>query len=143
MTIPALTRLFERLKIEEMQRNSIISAKAIIIDTITDNQLYEKGIDGTGQSLGEYAAVTIEIKKEKGQRFDHITLRDEGDFHSAFRMDATAYGAEIYSDDVKAGVLKRLFTSKIYDLTKENQTEINQEEIKPYFIKQLRGELHL
>jgi hypothetical protein len=143
MTIPALTRLFEQLQIEEMQRKSIMSARAIIINTITDDQLYEKGIDGRGQSLGEYANITKEIKKEKGQRYDHITLRDTGDFHSAFTMDATAYGAVIYSKDEKANQLKRLFGAKIYDLTNENQADINHEKIKPNFLKQLRSELHL
>lgn len=56
------------------------------------SQLYELGIDSLGKTLDVdgYAASTIEGtasfkgKKEKGQRFDHITLEDTGKFYSTF-----------------------------------------------------------
>jgi hypothetical protein len=64
----------------------------LIIKLNTVNQLYDKGIDSRGRSLGDYAANTIEGtklykgKKEKGQRFDHITLNDTGDFYESFKI---------------------------------------------------------
>ena len=54
------------------------------------SQLFEKGVDSFSVSLGDYAGTTIEGtssfqgKKDKGQRFDHITLKDTGKFYSTF-----------------------------------------------------------
>lgn len=61
------------------------------IELNTRGQLFDKGIDSFGVSLGEYAGTTIEGvegkflgKKKKGQPFDRITLLDEGKFHASF-----------------------------------------------------------
>ncbi len=57
------------------------------------SQLFELGVDSKGLSLGDYAATTIEGtsnfkgKKEKGQRFDHITLEDTGKFYASFKIE--------------------------------------------------------
>jgi len=59
---------------------------------LKESQLFEHGIDSQGKSLGEYAATTIEGtasfegKREKGQRFDHITLKDTGGFYATWRV---------------------------------------------------------
>ena len=45
-----------------------------------------KGKDGQGESLGNYSPTTISIKQAKGQRTDHITLKDTGDFYSSYRL---------------------------------------------------------
>ena len=52
--------------------------------------------DSTGASLGEYAPFTVVIKQEKGQRFDHITLNDTGEFYESFTFHAT--GTELIFD---------------------------------------------
>ena len=57
------------------------------------SQLYEQGVDSLSVSLGKYAGTTIEGtanfegKKDKGQRFDHITLADTGRFYSTFKIE--------------------------------------------------------
>lgn len=57
----------------------------------TENQLYDKGIDSKNITLGEYLDSTIEGtvnfkgKKEKGQRYDHVTLKDTGEFYNSFK----------------------------------------------------------
>lgn len=56
------------------------------------SQLFEQGVDSLSVSLGEYAGTTIEGtssfegKREKGQRFDHITLEDTGKFYASFKI---------------------------------------------------------
>jgi len=64
-----------------------------IVDLNRIDQLYEKGITADGVSLGEYSARTIEGtdlyagKKAKGQRYDHITLNDTGEFYETFAFE--------------------------------------------------------
>ncbi len=56
------------------------------------SQLFEDGIDSLSVSLGNYAGTTIEGtssfkgKKDKGQRFDHITLSDTETFYGTFTI---------------------------------------------------------
>lgn len=57
-----------------------------IIDLNFESQLYEAGITADGKSLGSYSPVTIQIKQERGQRTDHITLRDTGDFYNSAKF---------------------------------------------------------
>lgn len=72
-----------------LSKDTEFVAKIIELNTIS--QLYDKGIDSKGDSLGEYSPATIEGtssflgKKQKGQRFDHITLKDSGDFYNSWR----------------------------------------------------------
>ena len=72
---------------------SILSDKDLqqfIIELNTKGQLFDKGIDSLSVSLGDYAATTIEGtvnfkgKKDKGQRFDHITLSDTETFYDSW-----------------------------------------------------------
>ena len=70
-----------------------------IIRLNTEDQLYEEGIDSQGRSLGEYTPYTIEIKKSKGQRVDHITLKDTGAFYASFKVRATKTDLIIEADD--------------------------------------------
>lgn len=57
------------------------------------SQLFEQGVDSLSVSLGDYAGTTIEGtssfrgKKDKGQRFDHITLEDTGQFYGTFKIE--------------------------------------------------------
>lgn len=78
-----------------------------IIDLNTEEQLFDQGIDSLGASLGDYAATTIEGtanfegKKDKGQRFDHITLKDTGDFYKSFAIKVQNGGFLIVADGRK------------------------------------------
>ncbi len=59
--------------------------KELIIE-LQQERLYERGTDSEGASLGSYSDYTVEIKREKGQRYDHITLRDTGEFYESFTV---------------------------------------------------------
>ena len=52
-------------------------------------RLFNTGKDSKGESLGTYAPFTVVIKQAKGQRTDHITLRDTGEFYESFTFYAT------------------------------------------------------
>lgn len=81
--------------LQEIVADSKIQQLAIELNTKGQptSQLFEQGVDSLSVSLGEYAGTTIEGtssfegKREKGQRFDHITLEDTGKFYSSFKIE--------------------------------------------------------
>ena len=110
----------------------------VITDLVTENQLYDKGIDGDGDSLGSYAPLTIQIKREKGQPTDRVTLRDERDFHNSFRVETDSIQFTIKADDWKAPVLISYWGEKLLALTDENLEYFAREYIIPYLTDKIR-----
>ena len=97
-----------------------------IIDLNTEgeqtSQLYNLGIDSEGNNLGEYSPYTIQFKVEKGQRFDHITLKDTGDFYETFKVKPTKKGFELTANPNKDDDnLFEIYGKEIVGLTKDNQ----------------------
>ena len=70
-----------------------------IIRINTEDQLEEEGIDSLGRKLGDYAPSTIAYKRRKGQRYDHVTLKDTGDFYNSFNVKVNVNEIIIYADD--------------------------------------------
>ena len=58
----------------------------LIIELNTRKQLYEKGVNSLGESIGEYSRYTKAIKQQQGAISDHVTLNDTGDFYNSFRV---------------------------------------------------------
>ena len=114
----------------------------IIEDSITEEQLFEKGIDGFGKRLAPYSPVTVEIKKLKGQPFDRTTLRDSGDFHSSIKVKLQKDGIKIESDPIKEDTnLLEVYGEEILFLTEENLTEFRNVLLKDDLIKNIRAAL--
>jgi hypothetical protein len=109
--------------------NEVLSDKGFqrfIIDLNTQGQLFEKGIDALGVSLGDYAPTTIEGtinfegKRDKGQRFDHITLNDTGEFYKSFKIVLSAKSFTITADGQKDDVNLLEEFRNVLGLTDEN-----------------------
>lgn len=70
---------------------SVRSLQAQIID-LNQAQMYDKGVDSDGVSLGNYSMATIygttkfEGKIQKGQRYDHVTLKDTGESYDTMKV---------------------------------------------------------
>ena len=58
----------------------------LIIRLNTEDQLFDKGVDSEGKSLGIYAEFTIKQKQKKGQPTAHVTLKDTGDFYGTWTV---------------------------------------------------------
>ena len=84
------------------------------------DQLYEKGINHDGESIGRYAPSTVREKRKKGQPTDRVTLRDKGDFHDEFFIDYDPDAAYIESRDQKTPTLVTDWGPRIFGLTEEN-----------------------
>lgn len=125
-------------KVSKLDGNKIVrqslnntSIQQDILDLNKQDQLYNKGIDAKGDSLGEYSLSTIdgtsnfEGKKQKGQRFDHITLNDTGDFYNSFIFKNNKDNFEIEADTLKEGTdLIDNFGKDILGITDENKSKL-------------------
>lgn len=95
-----LDRLFS--KIENLSEDKLWlfsidePLKEQIIELNTEVQLYGFGVDSKGDPITSalsgnsfYSSFTVEIKKRKGQNYDHITLKDTGRFYESFTVNVT------------------------------------------------------
>ncbi len=138
MTLEELNNKIQAFDIVAEIDKTIKDEQSVIVDTITQEQLYEKGIDGAGQSLGDYAPRTKVIKQAKGQKINNITLKDTGDFYAGFEVRGQNGAYEITSTDWKTPKLERMFGSKIFELTEQNKDEIIQKDIIPALTQKLQ-----
>lgn len=136
-------------RFEEFQDNfnrhverAVQDVEYIVLDMNTEDQLYEKGINRVGVDISDYAPyspVTIEIKQQKGQPTNRVTLRDEGDFEHSFYVEYKENGFEIKASDWKTEELIKKYGKQIMGLTDDNANELLTEYIMPYLIDRLNG----
>ena len=109
--------------------------------------MYKDGIRSDGSKIGTYSNLTIEFKKIKGQKYDHITLKDTGDFYDSFKPFVDSNGdIEINTDPIKIDVfgdktnLIEKYGSNIVGLTSENIDKLNKvliPKIRKYVLEQV------
>ena len=122
----------------------IIENEAYICDMNAEEQLYEQGVNRVGVNISDYAPyspVTIQIKQIKGQPYDRVTLRDEGDFHSSFYIEADNMQFEIKASDEKTEFLIRKYGRQTLGLTDENIQELIHEYILPELLEQAKKDI--
>lgn len=99
----------------------------------TEDQLWSDGVDSLGNDLGDYQPVTVDIKRSKGQRTDHITLKDTGEFYDSFKVtvqkDSFTINADPQKDDTN---LFDEFGIDIVGLTDENMKGIMEYIVENY-----------
>lgn len=127
---------------------SALKNKHIIEDFITEDQLYEKGVDGLGKPLGEYSPFTKQFKDTiagrlgRDTRSDHITLKDTGAFYESIKVKLQKDGIKIDSDPVKDDDnLLDIYGKEILFLTEENLTEFRNIYLKDDLINNIRAAL--
>lgn len=106
----------------------------IIVDWNAESQLFEEGEDATGKFIASYAPYTPytkELKRLKGQPYDRVTLRDEGDFHSSMFVDADRQKFEIKASDWKTKELMHGYGDTILGLQMQYQRELARDYIYP------------
>lgn len=144
--------------------------QAQIVDLNTQKQLFDLGIDSEGNTLGDYSPATIHGTKnypgkiEKGQPYDHITLKDTGEFYDSFKIKNEKEGFYITANGTKGKVsveqhfntntqsvqgvkvgdtnLVEQFGKAILGLTRDSLNEIIPE-IKQRYVEGLRAHLGL
>lgn len=119
----------------------ILENEAFIIDMNAEQQLFEQGINALGVHIADYAPyspITIEIKRQKGQPTNRVTLRDEGDFHSSFYVVAGDEQFEIKAGDWKTEKLMQLYGDEILGLTNENIQDLITDIMKPALLTEAK-----
>ena len=105
-----------------------------IIAWNTYDQLYDKGITATGVSIWDYAPyspITIQYKKEMGQPYDRVTLRDTGEFYQSFYLQIDNEKFAFDAEDWKTRDLLRLYGDEIMGLTDSNIQRLEGEILLP------------
>lgn len=112
-----------------LKRNDI---QKKILDMVRINQLLEHGVSEDNVRIGSYSPYTIQLKKEKGQRTDHITLLDTGVFYDSFFISVLADTFVINANDEKVNekgetillTEKYNYAGNIMGLTEENMDKL-------------------
>lgn len=127
--------------LREVWRNPLVEQFIIKLNTegSPTSQLFNKGEDSLGVTLGQYTPFTKAIKAEKGQRLDHITLKDTGGFYETFVVIPFLTGFRIDADGTvdDGDDLFDRFGKDITGLNEENKI-ILCEFIKPFFIMEAK-----
>ncbi len=114
--------------------------KELIIKMNTQDQLYEKGILADGGYLPDYSPFTVEEKKMKGQRTDHMTLQDTGAMKETERVVFGGGEFKMTMNTVKDGEdLQERYRGygEIVGLTSESMSKL-QEHSKPKIIRKTK-----
>lgn len=138
-------RFNNELKSGRLIRDIIVENEALIIDMNAEDQLFEHGLTSTGVSIASYAPyqpATIEIKRQKGQPTNRVTLRDTGEFEEAFYVEATNDQFTISSHDEKTDDLVYKYGKEIFGLTAENKNELIHEYIYPSLLETLKKTIY-
>ena len=129
--------MFEAIRKVTSNMQSITAARVIdtlikqpalnglVIELNTQDQLFKRGVDSKGLSLGVYAPFTIEAKRRKGQPTNRVTLRDTGDFHRTWTVTTKNGDIIIEADGDKSDKnLMDVYGEDIVGLTDENLQKI-------------------
>lgn len=133
-------RKFKAILSQELE-NIILDNESIIVEMITQQQLYEQGIEGRGieiSSYAPYAESTIRKKIKKGQPTNRVTLKDTGDFYKSLRIEFDDKGFYIVSNDFKSPYLLKKYGPTIFRLTDENLKTLIHKYIKPTLTVKLK-----
>ena len=113
-----------------------------IVDCVRNKQLYERGQNALGVSIADYQPykpLTIQLKTEKNQPTDRVTLKDTGDFYESMRVEAEQTFFEIVADDWKTEELKEKYGDDILGLNEEHKAELIWDKIYPAALDYAKG----
>jgi len=77
-----------------------------------------------GEQIGDYAPMTVEIRKAMGKQTDFVDLNFTGEFQDNIKFtEITAEYAQLTSTDWKTKKLTGMYGEEIFGLSKENHKE--------------------
>ena len=127
----------------EILKDDLVQAQIIDFNL---EQMYEGGIDSEGNSLGQYAQITVSYWKPLARslgndgRTDHITLKDTGEFYKSFRIKLESDGFKITADTIKEDTDLAKIYPDVIGLTKESKAMVS-ELITPYLVEAIREQI--
>lgn len=113
---------------EKIMVDCINETSELILDANRDQMML--GLDKErSEILPEYTTMTVSIKKEKGQPYDRVTLKDTGEFHRQMFMKIEGNSIFIDSKDEKTDELLEKYDrgkETIFGIPQQKKQDINQ-----------------
>lgn len=126
-------RKFKSILDQEL-KDEILRHEDVIVEMITQDQLYELGIEGRGVEIMSYMPYrprTIKKKLKKGQPTNRVTLKDTGSFYASLHVEFDDTGFYVTSTQDKTKYLLKKYGKTIFRLTDNNLKVLLNEYIKP------------
>ncbi|MGI4871387.1 MAG: hypothetical protein ACRYFX_09430 [Janthinobacterium lividum] len=121
----------------------VVQENAYVLELDNQHQL-EEGLDTNGRDIGpEYTVTTVEIKKEKGQDADRVTLKDSGAFYRSLVARVRSQDVELVGTDSKTQELQQKYGNAVVGLSDEAVQDFREEYIRPELEYQTRQALGL
>lgn len=125
----------------ELLEKVVRDKEDVIIATITNDQLFRRGVNGRDEKIMNYMPYrpsTIYKKHKKGQPTTRVTLKDTGDFYKSMFVVFDSEGFYITSNDDKAQYLVKKYGNSIFRLTDKNLTRILRSHIRKELVKHIK-----
>lgn len=133
-------RKFDEVLGKELVK-TILDQEEEVIEAITQDQLYNRGVNGDDteiMSYAPYAPSTIKKKIKKGQPYNRVTLRDTGEWYNSLRLVYDVDGFVVTSTDDKNKYLKKKYGPKILKIDRANLNKIIKEKVRPVLVAKLK-----
>lgn len=131
--IDKFKKVGEELDTGEIAKKIVRDNDNILIDMNAQDQLYAKGVNRLGVRIDEYQPyrpLTIQVKIEKRQPYDRVTLKDTGEFYDSFYVETAEDRFYIKASDEKANWLIKKYGAEIFGLTNDSLAEFINDYVK-------------
>lgn len=131
--IDKFKKLGGELDTGEIAKNIVRDNDNILIDMNAQDQLYAKGVNRLGVRIDEYQPyrpLTIQVKIEKRQPYDRVTLKDTGEFYDSFYVETAEDRFYIKASDEKTNWLIKKYGAEIFGLTNDSLAEFINDYVK-------------
>lgn len=131
--IDKFKKVGEELDTGEIAKKIVRDNYNILIDMNAQDQLYAKGVNRLGVRIDEYQPyrpLTIQVKIEKRQPYDRVTLKDTGEFYDSFYVETAEDRFYIKASDEKTNWLIKKYGAEIFGLTNDSLAEFINDYVK-------------
>lgn len=131
--IEKFKKVGEELDTGEIAKKIVRDNDNILIDMNEQDQLYAKGVNRLGVRIDEYQPyrpLTIQVKIEKRQPYDRVTLKDTGEFYDSFYVETAEDRFYIKASDEKTNWLIKKYGVEIFGLTNDSLAEFINDYVK-------------
>lgn len=131
--IDKFKKVGEELDTGEIAKKIVRDNDNILIDMNVQDQLYAKGVNRLGVRIDEYQPyrpLTIQVKIEKRQPYDRVTLKDTGEFYDSFYVETAEDRFYIKASDEKTNWLIKKYGAEIFGLTNDSLAEFINDYVK-------------
>lgn len=131
--IDKFKKVGEELDTGEIAKKIVRDNDNILIDMNAQDQLYAKGVNRLGVRIDEYQPyrpLTIQVKIEKRQPYDRVTLKDTGEFYDSFYVETAEDRFYIKASYEKTNWLIKKYGAEIFGLTNDSLAEFINDYVK-------------